>query len=420
MNSNGVILDPILIHQPTSPLIKAPVRVNSFDRHAASSDYCDQFNKILFIVTGTFVTAFLIYNIYNGLTTFQAQSLTKTEILTAITQVAGSALAFLCCSAMGGAYFARDQNLIQSLPDQENIQSSVPDYFEEKLIDKPHRFAIEIVNSSISKFLNQFEPVLLSCYFSLHNLENGEEKKIEHLAKILETGCCFGYSIALLSMMRKQAKSSSNELMASIDVLNVIYYQLTYLIMLKLRSNQETYFYPAAYFDYQSLSETNCSFFEYAGTYINSMNTQNDPYSNKLFFHFFNFDSAGIYSHMMSDRLLVNEMQESNLSDHFDAAQKAITKQIQQNNLSVDQMTIAGYVRLLPPQNRVGTGAHTFFFQMSDGYFRFYDSGSQYNHFFEFSTKELMFKGLIFHIKTCWKSFLEGEFFIVLLGIPHS
>lgn len=405
------------------------------------------------IVTGIFFTAVLLYYIYDGVKTFEAKPLKTKDAIIAGAEITVSALCFFFYSAFAGMHLGRYQNLVESYP-QQSYQGTLANYFE---IYPHHRFVIENGKQYVPKFISQFEPCLLDMYFLIEKVENVEEKKIEFLCEKLERGCCFGYSMALLAKMKAYPKVSSKELLESIRVENIIYYQLANSILWELRNCKETTVHLVAYFSYhkpnQTLSVTNWlnlnveKWLEYLHKErmknLNSVDgvksevdeclsddkgvktaasTKDqkviDFYGHKkLFFNFCGFNSEDIYTHVMEDELKFNELIELNLSKYFTDAQQAVFKQAQKE----DNMTMAGYIYICwPEEEKQKASAHAIFFQMSDGYFRFYDSASSLNHFFEFKSHDLMLTGLKSHMKTCWNSFNEAKFQVVMVGIPHQ
>jgi len=140
----------------------------------------------------------------------------------------------------------------------------------------------------------------------------------------------------------------------------------------------------------------------------------------KYYFNYCGFNPPDVYMHEMEEWLSIAKMQKVELLEQFEYAEQAICQQALEHH-PVDNMTMAGYISIQwhKKGERKAQG-HAIFFQISDGYFRFYDPGSALTHFFEFDTKELLADGIATHMKTCWKSYDEGQFSMVLVGIPHD
>lgn len=448
-------MNPELFFQETTPLTCSTPVQESFCCNSLSPNQRYQLKKTAFIIGGIFAVAILLYSIYDGVKSFEARPLKTMDAVFAGAQMTLAASAFFFYSAFAGIHLGRYQNLVESYP-QESYQGSLAKYFEEGFIGHRHHFVIENGKQFIPMFISKFEPALLDRYFLIKKIENSEEKKIEFLCNELERGCCFGHSMALLAKMKNHAKTSSEELLNSISIENIIYCQLTNSILWDLRNDQDSSFYPALYSYYQDLTEREYSFSEWMNhieemliqrrresrnVKTDAIDTDEDicitnnklseaegikSYDNlfehkRLFFNFCGFDSASIFIHEVKNKLKISELHCFNLSIHFDTAQQEIVNQARKYHYTFNQMTMAGYIYIQRPENKEYEGiAHAIFFQISDGYFRFYDSASQLNHFFEFPTQELMFEGLKSHMKECWNSFKMGEFQLVIVGIPHS
>jgi hypothetical protein len=111
-------------------------------------------------------------------------------------------------------------------------------------------------------------------------------------------------------------------------------------------------------------------------------------------------------------------MQIDGLSESFNVGVHSIFEQSKGVH-NVDEMTVAGYFYIQRPQNEKHKGsAHAIFFQITDGYYRFYDSASSTHDFKEFATLERMLEGVKSHMEM--HSYKKGSFQLVLVGLPHS
>lgn len=449
----GVILNAELFFKEATPLNQIH---DDFNCNSLHQNY--QLRKIALIVGGIFSSQILLDNINQLIKNFQVRPLKMEDIFFGALQISQE---MLFSSPWGAIFF-------------QNCQETLANYSEESLINNTHRSRSEIKKRTVQKFINQFEPELLNRYFRIKKVENSNKQKIDFLCKKLKGGCCFGYSMALLSKMKNHAKSSSNALKKSIDIENVIYYQLVNNVLWSLRGSENFSLSPAVYFYYQHLPEKNFTFSEFINEFekkdedspvaneneeIIKTNNRNAyiadsiPESEKtnysckkesnnnlagipvglikkqkvinlfkherLFFNFCDLESANIYVYDMEHLLKIGEMQLLDLSEHFNSAKQAISKQAQGFH-TIDKMTMAGYFYIQRPGNKKQKGnAHAIFFQISDGYYRFYDSLSSLNKFFEFSDLEFMLKGIKTHMETYWKSYNNGNFKLILVGIPH-
>lgn len=448
----------------TSPLI--PALDQRFCCNPQNHEQNYKYKKIALVVCGILFIAIVVSNINDGVKTIVARPLKTKDAIFAGVEIGASALCFIFSCIFAGCYIGKYQNLVESYP-QGSYQGSFNNYFE---IYPRHQSVIDTGKHYIPEFINQFEPALLDAYFMIKKIESNENK-IEYLGKKLEGGCCFGYSMALLAKMKNHANTSSKKLLSSLKVENIIYYQLTNSILWTLLNNTESFYYPAYYFLYREATEEEKKIYSSFSDFLNfgventlelrrkikknpdaisnndalkineKMDISNNdvtdvdkelpkaetitsPYKKffehkQLFFNYCGFSSEGICIQAMNE-LEIDNIEKIDLSNYFKKAQEGISQQATASNIH-NELTLAGYIYLKWTKNEKEKGsAHAIFFQMSDEHFRFYDSASPLNHFFEFTSKELMTTGILNHMKLHWDSFEKASLELVLVGIPHQ
>jgi hypothetical protein len=439
---------------PLSPDLESQNRSCFSWRNAAQRALIE---KTKFIASIVILNVVGIAGLYMGCMSLSTGPTSNLDLIISIALVAYGILVLPASCALAGITVGHYQNIEETYPHLENYQGSFSDFLGRLIIR--HQFDVKTWTPYMRIFLKEFEPVLLDRYFLNKNIDT-EEQKIAYFCRKLEKGCCFGYSMALLAKMKEHARSSSHELKNSIAMETVVYHQLTNAIFYGLARHAESRLYPVSYFMFQGDLDVQKTFnyslkemMEYSETWIEDIIASEDKEASttsvdseslcpaatpkdeiekkdnqlgnyispkKYYLNYCGFNSSRVYIHEMEEALNIAEMQKVDLLEQFEHAERAICQQALEHHL-VDNMTIAGYISIQwPKKEERKAGAHAIFLQISDGYFRFYDSGSALTHFFEFETKELLADGIVTHMKSCWKSFDEGQFSMILVGIPHD
>jgi len=395
---------------------------------------CERVKKVIAVALFTFISFIALFSIYDGTRTLLARPLKNSDFGWSIYQVA---FGFLCAMGLSGATgysIAKYQNAIESYH-HNAYQGSFAETLT-SLIDRPD---LDDWKPVVSSFLDHFEPVLLDKYFL--QKEVPLEQRTNHLLEKLKKGCCFGYSMAFLAKMKEGAKLSSKELKESIKFENVIYYQLVNNILWKLNSSISNRLLKNAFGVYRKtkwqgsfsdfLKENDLhgnidvdKFLMAMMSYCKANGIGVDDFTNDLK-NSVNYRRLFLdYCNLLSEDVLFYE---SDLIKNFENSQKpkeVLLTLFQNAETSISSQsqtsTLVGYVSVHhtnPDEKRSG---HALFFQISDGFFRFTDSGAFLQHFFEFDSKEDMIEGLASHLKKAYGKDKDVSVSIILLGITPS
>jgi len=387
---------------------------------------CERVKKVIAVALFIFVSVICVYYIYDGAKALSTGSLKRVDLIFSIFQVAIGFSYVMAVSGATGYSIAKYQNAAESYPHINAYQGSLPENLI-SVLDKPN---LNDWKPVVSSFLDHFEPVLLDKYFL--QKEVPFEKRLNYLLEELKKGCCFGYSMAFLAKMKEGAKLSSKELKKSIKFENVIYYQLVHNILWALspRLKAAYHFYRKSECDHSLLDFlNNLDLYEHTDldkfvttmcVFLGGRDNFNIEFKNSL-----NHNRQFLdYHNILSEDVLFHE---SNLLKNFENCQNPKEEllslfQNAETGISAENQasTCAGYVSLdftKPNEKRSG---HAFFFQISDGFFRFTDSGASLKHFFEFDSKEDMIEGLASHLKRLFGKDKDVSVQIILLGITPS
>ncbi|MBA3238770.1 MAG: hypothetical protein H0T62_10560 [Parachlamydiaceae bacterium] len=406
-----------------------------------------QLKKISMITLAIFAVTLSIYYIYDGAKTLSVGRPLKTKDLGfSIVEIASGFIFLMLTSGCTGAYLGNYQSMKKSYPHHEAYQGTFLDDIT-SLLNSPQldNFDVKTWTLFLSNFLKQFDPVLLEQYFILKKVNSETQiDQIEYFCKKLRKGCCFGYSMAMLAKMKEGSKLPSRELKNSIKIENVVFFQLVNNILFDLNSSSVK---SRVKYLLSRLKENENSFKEIDNllnvqddedvknnryksiveSIVNFQGEMSDEIKDievscnyrRLFLNYCNLFSDGLLFYQ-SESLKKNDSMESQCEILLKEFQKAETEILTQSLGTHDEMSIAGYISLQLRKENDKRSGHAFFFQMSGGYFRFMDSGSPLNHFFEFQTKDTMITGLVDHLKACYGKYKDVEMEIILLGIPRS
>jgi hypothetical protein len=388
--------------------------------HQSSCTYASidpsQRTKILnigIIVIGLLAFTLSTYYMYDGAKSLTEKSVKPIALTFDIVEIFCGAIGFLFACGLGGygaALYGNYQDLKESYPNSEAYQGSITsDLIGFANSPQRDRFDKMIWGSYFSNFLDQFDPVLLDRYFLLKNVAT--EKRIEHFREKLQEGCCTGYTMALIAKMKKNSNLSCNELKDSIKIENVVYFQIVYAILFELNRSKAL----------ESIDELEKKLLKinkeqkkelFAEFLVSFDSSTTDP--SKLLFN---------YCDLFSDGLLFHESKCVKLNSNFTLS--ALIKDAEddiftQNKRDLNELTLSGSIDLNLIDTKEIKSGHTFFFQISDGYFRFMDTGSRLNHFFKFETKDRMIDALEDHLKKCYSKYKDISLSIILVGIPKN
>jgi hypothetical protein len=379
-------------------------------------------------VTGYLLgTAACSYAIYDGAKTL-SHSPSERDLTYSIIQLTVGSLVSMFNCAIGGKKLAEYQNIKELYPNQEAYQGNIIDFYN--FDNDSQQFDQAVWNPFLNKFLNEFEPFLIERYFISKKIS--PDQRIAYLCNKLKKGCCYGFSMSLLSKMKKNARLSSDELKSGLKIENAAYYQLVYRLLLHLAKDDDYYYYPYVFIYNHKMNGDSLPFAECLNLYEENSKKEDDITPEEIskeindlkeniqsphcfILNYFNLFADGILL-FTSDELVFDQLEEESLLESLNLAEKAVLHQAVERKVS-----LAGHLSL-EYRRQTKKYAHAFFFQISDGYYRFFDSASHLFHFFEFPNKEKMARGLKEHIQTVYINFFKAKdvsIRIILIGIPQ-
>lgn len=226
----------------------------------------------------------------------------------------------------------------------------------------------------------------------------------------LKKGLCFGNSMELLSLMPKFSKTPSNDLILKLNFEKKIYFQLFDTFIHDLLRNEENicvilgHSWKRDPSDEEIRSEVE---------FLPQVSTR-----EYLFLRFIGLEREKFIYHCIELQKVSEITIEKIMISFAEAIQKVKNSAKQSNNREPE---ITGTIHLQPDPKNKGSSGHALFFQFSDTYLRFHDSGHTLPGFFEFPSQKLFFEGLLQHINT-WPDYKEGllSFTFVSFLEPHQ
>lgn len=328
-------------------------------------------NPCCFRTTMVALAVFVIYNTYSTISSLTKESARSFGGVTDAMSLAAGICGVVMMIGCAASYYRNQKRLIAEQPYLRNYTGNPVDsmiiHATQWFIDE------EYGKSRLVSFLNDLEGKGL-LHTWLKKLECKDiEEGVAKLLPMLREGLCFGYSMALLSMMRQHHDKSGQELVSLVDRDAVFYFQyLQYFILDSMKDKKM----------WENL-EQYCS-------RNNLWSDVTEVTKYDVFFHFLGLAHEPF-------KYEITRCNGSELVSHFQTALPLFEGKCTQ----MGDRTMCGIISLYSDHSDSG---HALFFQCHDGKFRFHETGKQMAGFYEFHDAASLVQGLNAHIKT-WEKY---------------
>lgn len=421
--------------------------------------------KIVRVASLIFIGGVGIYGLYDAVNTLQTKPISSRDSIFAIFELCGAGgLAMITCaiSAAVGSRLGLYHNQLDEYPHSEHYQGSFADILEWDLMIRYDIQDIEVWKPYVRAFFNKMKTLnLLDPWLKAKKYEDVEQA-IEKVSKKLRKGLCYGTSMALLTKMRSHASLPSAELRDKIELEDIVYYQLMVIFICNSTNKNKSDFYQKIYSHLEPKKFLIAFWNEWGPKKVLECMQKDKEEENQiqleieepgsessmekefvdhlkiaykenlskyvtremLFLKLAGVDLENILVYQEQNMLKIKSSNKDELVSCFSKAKEEIKSQAKKKKL--EELTLAGVIALNILRQEKEDGAtvkgsgHALFFQISDGYFRFHDSGSELHGFFEFPSEELMMESLLEHIKTWDSSYKWEDLEFTLLGIPQD
>jgi len=362
--------------------------------------------KVAYVATLIFSTAGTVNSIYNTIDTLQRYPLLNYNSIAWLVSSSVNLLTtigFTCYLTSLKCHF---NTIHQSYPHQKYHQGSLFTFLAySDHVDSAKD--IETWKPYVRQFLEGFKDALFLPYWFAFKKFNDIEEALESLCQSLQIGLCYGYSMALLACMRKHADKNSLELLGHLHLETIIAFQLLQQFIVDCMNDRDAFEALCSSIRiYKNLKQTDLSEREWRSKEFLFLSLLN-----------LDFNTTKMWSHEYLHKIG---------SSNSQRLKKVVVKgmlNIKRKQQDSKTITMAGIIKLKESKEDQATEGvhpgHALFFQLSDGYYRFHDSGSSLVGFFEFPNKELFFENLINHVNT-WPEYKMGRLQFTILGIPHE